>query len=211
MALDQATCRVTCTGATPGGEDWANVFHVRSRTAAANASPDSLDMSTFAALFVALYNDMDSVRATTCTLTNVVVTPLAPATDAPGEFPQSEAGTDAGQPFPAPVSIVVSHRTALGGKSFRGRTFLSGFTEGASTGDQRLTTTARDTIGTAFENLANGLAVATATVYDASDLAVYSRKLDVATPITSFRIGTIFDYQRSRRGRFPEGYVTYTP
>lgn len=76
--------------------------------------------------------------STSTTWVDVITTDLrtegAPQfTSQSGGFPIT--GTDATNPMPNEVAALVSWNTALRGKSFRGRTYLSGFCEDGSAGN----------------------------------------------------------------------------
>lgn len=94
--------------------------------------------------------------ATTSSLLRVGIRDLR--TDNQPEFRDSGAavaGTGAGEGLPGSVAMCVTLRTSGAGKSFRGRTYLSGWNEGAN-GANGLITTAAATAGVNFMSAVNG-------------------------------------------------------
>lgn len=85
------------------------------------------------------------------------------------------AGGGTGDPLPLSVASVVTLRTALAGRSFRGRTYLTGFTEAANDATGRIVSTAA-AAGVAFVNGINN-----ATIPSHLALAVLSRPKNART------------------------------
>src|ERR1041385_1621876 len=83
------------------------------------------------------YEDLRGAMRSTSAWDHVVVTDLrtegAPEFESVnGGFPL--VGTDSGEDLPYQNAAVITWRTALRGRSFRGRTYLGGFTESFSSG-----------------------------------------------------------------------------
>lgn len=112
------------------------------------------------------------------------------------------AGTAAGDLLPPQISFVVTLRTALAGKSYRGRVYLTGFAEAANgaTGQASAGT------GTACVAFINSIANALGT--SSMNLAVVSRPAPLAVPprpvgmvnnvVNSISRDLIWDTQRRR-------------
>lgn len=102
-------------------------------------------------------------------------------------------GQDPGAILPVATALVVTLRTPLAGKSFRGRVFLPGFSAGSNTG---LGTPSADVVTHAviFVNAIDTNVQAATTLR----LAVASRKLGVANYSTSRDADARWDTQRRR-------------
>lgn len=108
-------------------------------------------------------------------------------------------GTDAANALPPQTALVVTLRTANAGKSYRGRTYLTGFTEASNEADGTVSVAAR-TAATAFLNAIN-----TALAASSMSLAVMSRpnaahaKAGWSTAVTTVQMrDAIWDTQRRR-------------
>jgi len=91
-------------------------------------------------------------------------------------FPPSSNGAVVGDPLPSYVAAVNSIRTAQGGKSHRGRFFLSGFGESNSLG-QTMTGPTRDAIIAFIACVVTGFITGSGPGTLFFKLGVYSRKL----------------------------------
>jgi|ERR1051326_1155131 hypothetical protein len=120
-------------------------------------------------------------------------------TSVAGGFPIH--GTDSGGPLPWQTAAVVTWRTALRGKSFRGRTYLGGFTESFSDG-RDVSSTLISAIEDWRDDMLSGI--------DGSigSLAVTSRQhnkeprlIGISTAITSGEVNPFWGTQRRRAGR----------
>lgn len=198
--------RVVCSGDLYGQEAWANVFHVNPGgafdeeevfdafenfydTAAAgggmralNPCPGEVSTGNF------------GVRLTQLTM-QAVEDPAIPFV----RTLIAAGGQNTAGGLPLDVSVIISWRTALAGKSFRGRTYLPPFhtnqVTDAGGGVPRLTAATRVALAVQAEALITALVAANAV------LCVYSRKPGVgATTIVGGYIDDSFDTQR-RRGR----------
>lgn len=101
-------------------------------------------------------------------------------------------GTGANTPLPYQVAAVVSWRTGVAGKSFRGRSYIAGWNEAGNSATGRIDAAVVTDLKDAAENL-----VAALQAVD-TPLVIYSRKLDVATPVTSVQVDNRWDIQRRR-------------
>lgn len=110
----------------------------------------------------------------------------------------AKAGTGT-TPHPAQVSAVFSFLTALTGKSFAGRAYWPA-TGAALNGSGEFTATLED-VAQGFAELVTTGILGAAGAPTGANLAVYSAKLDVATPVHTIRFGNVPDIQRRRRIR----------
>lgn len=144
-------------------------------------------------------------------LTRVDVRGLDSATAATHSEPVIPAapGTINDQALPGNCSLCISFRTALGGRSFRGRNYVPGITEGNSTGSQVASANANGIL-TAYNGLqayvaANAFAATWTWVVVSTRAGGVDRAAGVTTPITSaILVDYVVDSQRRRlpgRGR----------
>lgn len=106
------------------------------------------------------------------------------------------AGSATAQQLPAECSVVCTLGTAIAGKSYRGRVYLPPPSEDVNNVGVVLAAYLTD-VKAAFDTWlrsSTGNNLQTADL----DLCVYSRKLDVATLVTSTRMNNTFDSQRGR-------------
>lgn len=202
--------RCTVLGHTPGGERWVNVFHV----AQDDADGDVLTLPIATEIrdrFATFYNAIKGLQDVAYGVDQFVVKNLQAGHDGE-QFELVPAvaivGTGAGGPLPSQDAIVVSWKTPLAGRKFRGRTFLAGFAKSALDADAMgLTPANQAVVGNAARALLTGLAA------DNHALNVWSRieppVNGIATPVSAVRVGRIFDTQRRRRNRFNEAYVAF--
>jgi hypothetical protein len=111
----------------------------------------------------------------------------------------AQAGTGAGDLLPLQTCLCITLRTALAGKSFRGRCYLWGYTEGSNTANGGISST---TSSVAFVT-----AIKSALVASGLDLGVLSRpnatlpipRAGTVTPVTSVVArDSVWDTQRRR-------------
>lgn len=126
------------------------------------------------------------------------------------EFPHTAgpvSGTNVGELLPPQICLVITHRTALAGPSYRGRTFLWGFTEASNTGGSVCLDSAADAalaflVAVQGVLAANGLTLAVLSrPRDAqvAPLPIKPAKAGWATPVTSLIIRNLgWDTQRKR-------------
>lgn len=187
---------VTCTGSGGSGDRWANVFAL---DASAGSTP-AADLALIAPSFVAFYEDLiaASVFPSGWSLENVNI--KENVFGGIGSADQTEttvAGGDAGHQAPQ-VAVVVSWKTALSGKSFRGRTYLGPLDrEIIDESTAKIKGTAVSAIDTAAGDLRTALVVSGFT------LVVWSRKLNSFQAVTLQSVGSTFDTMRSRRSSLP--------
>lgn len=103
-------------------------------------------------------------------------------------------GTGAGNPLPNEVAAVVTLRTALAGRRYRGRAYLGGFIVGENDATGRIVAGLNTAMVTFMTNVQTDMAAQGIT------LAVLSRKYLLATPVASITArDTSWDTQRSRK------------
>jgi hypothetical protein len=109
------------------------------------------------------------------------------------------SGTNGGAPAPGNATSTISWRTSGIGRSKRGRSYFPGFAESHINDDDTVNS------GQLVSLSALGAAMMSAFLNaSSSSLGVYSRVLNVITPVASFVIENILDTQRRRlpqRGR----------
>jgi hypothetical protein len=94
------------------------------------------------------------------------------------------------------MAICASHHTGFSGKSYRGRTYLGGWAEAANDSIGQVAASYRTLIQNAFDTLRSNLATG---VTNGVELAVISRTLLVATPITATTVNASWDHQDRRK------------
>jgi len=191
--------QATVSGGMANGASWANVFNiilapsVPLTQAIADAVGD--DLNTF-------YDAINGHLTTDWNALSCVVTDLrvegGPQYTADSGFPL--VGGDSGAPLPNTVALVVTWRTATRGRSFRGRTYLGGWGEAASSGNSP-GATPLDAVRTAATDLISNLG---------GTLGVLSRHHNgdlrseaIITEITAAEVGAVWDTMRSRKQAEP--------
>lgn len=119
------------------------------------------------------------------------------------DFAPGVAGLLANHSLPTQTTMCVTWRTANSGRRYRGRTNLSGWTEGSNDDDGDINSAARGTVLTAAENLLAGL------VSNGHSLQILSRGntsppapaawTAFHTEVTSAAVNREWDVLRSRR------------
>lgn len=112
--------------------------------------------------------------------------------------PSTTVGGGTGEPATLAASVVVTQKTALAGKRYTGRMYLPAPNEGAVAGDGR---TYQAVSVTAFQNAMNAYFTAINAIGAAGDtarFAVLSRRIGVATPVTSLVVRNYVATQRRR-------------
>lgn len=109
----------------------------------------------------------------------------------------------AGGTLPYEVAVVCSLRTAIAGRSYRGRSYQGPVGVNAVTASGRLSTTYRDHLG-------NGISSFLAACNTGGNVpVVWSRTRQVATPITNVVVDDVFDSQRRRQDQLTPVAVSY--
>jgi hypothetical protein len=157
-----------------GVQDAVNVLHVEATY--------TLDLTTATVLtdiFVDAWNaHLESVINDEITLTDMVVTDLRTVGGPQFTVAYNTPGTSGTDALPWTTAALITWNTALRSRSTRGRTYLVGFVEGGSSG-QNMTDTLFTHIGDFAQALVDGYGGA---------LAVLSKKNGTSEPITSFTL-----------------------
>ena len=190
-----AFIRLTCETLTGTGQRGLNIWHANVESTNAAAAADLVaDLDTF---YTALggYFGTSTVTTIGVSCTTVEDPPLiVPVT------PQTAAGTVVTTTAtPAQLAQVISWRTALAGRSYRGRTYIGPVVLGALSGSTFSTTvvTAAQAAADALVANSNG-----STDYQLVVLSRFSggveRPNPIGTPITSALVGNRVETQRRR-------------
>lgn len=178
-------------------EHTENVYHVQG-TAAWTVS----SLTDLATAFAGWENSTAKLhRATNTGLEKIYIRDLTTQTGHVVEVAETINGTDAGTPLPNNVTIALTARTGIAGRSFRGRSFWIGLTASAlAGGGSYISNGALSTLLSVME------ALRTTTFPNSGQLVVASfrsggawRSSAVLTPITNFSVAdTGLDSQRRR-------------
>lgn len=108
-------------------------------------------------------------------------------------WPANTVGTSTGEQLPANVALATTLRTKYRGPKYRGRSYLGGFTEAATNGDN-MTSAFLSAIATLVLNVVafNGGVTTPVT------MVVASRKHQLLTAITSYAVTSIVDTMKRR-------------
>lgn len=177
------------------GQPWANVHGLRVPEA---FLLDQTVVDEIADCFHTLYTSLFGFGVcTTCDATAFVLSDLRTATSPSwdGAWLDFSGGATA-DPLPPQTAIVASHSTGFRGRSFRGRTYIPGWGENINDTIGQVLAATRAAIPGAFNTFRSDLAAVT---NGPVEHAVVSRKLLVATPITSTTVDPEFDRQNRRK------------
>jgi len=131
------TVRVVYEGRLEQGTNWANIIHCRHPSGA----PSGADIAALLVELDRLYTGASygggatfwSGAATNgAVLDTITITPLD-GTSASTVATVGQAGANTADPLPAGTALVLTHRTNLRGRSFRGRTYIAGWGEDMNT------------------------------------------------------------------------------
>lgn len=178
------------------GTNWANVWGVY------NPDPFLLDQSIANDIADAFFDGyaLDAASRTFgWSLDSIEVRDLRTATSPSWDAVITPfSGSNAGDAMPPQTAVVLSHRTGLRGKSYNGRTYMNGWVEVSNDGDGSVDPALRTALLAEVAAIEAGLAAVTGGPFE---LAVLSRKLLVATPITSTTVDSEWDRQDRRKRR----------
>lgn len=139
-----------CFDFVTDGQNWQFCFIVRKTAGGVNPA----DLATVAGIGQAWWNaTMKPLLVTAAVLRQIRATDITTQGGPQSTITMNSAGTGAGSPAGLGSPIVVSLRTALRGRSYRGRAYISGWNAGTMTDSVNTTST-----------LANSLAAAVATL-----------------------------------------------
>lgn len=212
-SLSPGVYRVVASGQLYGVETWNNVFHVD-----ATASVDHNDvLDAFEDVYNVAHTGggtswLNPCRGTAGGVTGVsllllsiqaVVTPAPPLI----RTMNHTGGQNTAGGLPVDVAEVVSWRTALAGRSFRGRTYLPPWHENQN--DDSTGTFPIPTAATVAAVAVNAAGLITELAGISAPLAVYSRKLSSAQHVLGGFIDNNWDTQRRRSKSQPTVRVSF--
>lgn len=182
---------------TAAGSRVENVYHVKKIA----TSWDVTSLATVADKFIAWYDEtLKSQVSSSVNLALVVATDHSSATGPRLEYTEGLpiAGSNAGVLLPNNATVAASWRTALRGRSYRGRTFHVGMTQSQVEGSN-LAAGAQAALQLVYSNLMSA-------VNDSDHQLVVvsrfnqgtSRIIGAATPINNVTIDPVVDSQRRR-------------
>lgn len=187
-----AVYQVAVTG-VHAGEPWANVLHFSQGDDLSLADVDQL--TDLGEKVRAAYNtQLQPDLSEEWHLQQVAVTDINGPAGLQSIVSFSDDGAQVTDPLPSQMALTVSWRTALRGKSFRGRTFLNGWiadaldSDGNADGGPQIDA---DGWATAIESI-------DVDAFGPLPLVIYSRLLQVVTPVVSHSIDGRFDVIRHR-------------
>jgi hypothetical protein len=127
-------------------------------------------------------------------LVSVLVQPLD-GTSAAHVEPAEEVGGFSGEPVPDNVAMVVTFRTALAGRSHRGRAYIPGVATAAlDSNNYQWGASNTSAMSSDFDNWQSAIATSTSSMTH----GVLSRTLGVITPVTSYQARRTLATQRRR-------------
>lgn len=169
-----------------------NVMHVVPKT---GASPFGLTVVTDAAneAEVAYTDSILTQQSAAVTLDEISATDISVANGATFTTTVGVAGSVAGTRLPDNVALVASWATAISGRSFRGRSFITGIPSSAADADGKQVTQAfRDGMDTEAASFKSSMGAGD------FDLAVASPTLGTSSLVTSSNVDRRIDTQRRR-------------
>lgn len=175
------------------GTDWAlNVLHAQ---LPGGESVNAGLAAAWATDLNALHDSsgLAALQPATISIDRVGVRDLRTANQPLHEADVSSAGTGAGDLLVRAASIVVTMRTNLAGRSFRGRSYVPGFNEAQNGADGTIAPAASAAAAAWIAG------IRTAATARGHTLAVASVKLGISTPVTSQLVrDNVWDVQRRR-------------
>lgn len=185
-----------CFNFVTAGQNWQFCLTIRKSTGA----PTTGDLATlvtqghswYAATLKSLIYSSTSLKSIIATDQTVQGGPQAITT-------YNEAGTASGGLIPVGTPLVVSLRTALRGRSYRGRVYVSGLSSTFLTDAANISSGYAASFGSAFLTLLSSLATAGFDIVVASKQHNGAVTSPAATnPVIAFVVDTFLDSQRRR-------------
>lgn len=177
------------------GDQVQNVFHVN------GAPADAAELQVLADAAIAEWdtsNWVPQLRQTT-DLTKVVVSDLNPGNPVTAEATRAFVGGSGGTGIPPEIAAVITLRTGLRGRSFRGRTFIGPLAESMINSDGEIdlgVTTGQGLLLQFFQYWTNLQSVDTGS--GTHTLMVASFTLGRITPVEKIELDDQVDHQQSR-------------
>lgn len=189
------TIRCSAEGLMPNGHVWANVFHLRKTNiltyAAAIAAADPV-IAAFWTNHTVGSPGWGYYAATTASVQQIRYLPLD-GTSAETLVAHVQAGAAAADPLPENVALVVTLRTVLRGRSYRGRMYLGCITEGNNSGTGQPNAGMLTDLTAQFSS-----AFITNLVGTGVSLVVASYLHSTAQDVSAININNVWDTQRRR-------------
>lgn len=189
------TLQVACSG-TNLGTNWTNVYGLQVDSAFLMSDAVATEITN---AFGAMYAALAAFFNLGWVWDEVYINDLR-TLNAPSYVPSFNgvSGTNTEHALSPAIAACVSHGTGFGGRSYRGRTYLSGWTESQNDGDGTIAAAVRQNVVTLFNNLRTDLEN---NVTNGAQLAVVSRTLLVSTAVTAHSVDAEWDHQdRRKRG-----------
>jgi hypothetical protein len=98
-------------------------------------------------------SNLRNLISTAATLVEIIATDLTSQGAPQNRVTVNQTGLESGTPLPSNAALVVSHRTAKRGRSYRGRSYLSGRGIGGSNGANEVAAAIASGVGAAFAAL----------------------------------------------------------
>lgn len=176
------------------GEEWNNVIGLTSST---TFLLDQTVVNEIADVIRTAYASAAAAFSTAWTLTDISIADLRTATSPAWDSDVVDlAGSAAGAGMSPNIAVCVSHQTGFRGRSYRGRTYLTGIPTSTMENDGTIASSRRALFIGIFANMR--LNLPSVSVGDFTQ-AVVSRKLLEATPVTSSTVDLELDHQDRRK------------
>jgi len=185
---------VTCSGVGGTGDIWANVFGVDiSEWVGTEAALATELAGPFLDFYTVLVDA--GYYPQHWKLNNINVKGNVFGGISSIDVAESLEVTDTKPAAPPQVAVVISWKTALAGRSFRGRTYIGPVCSELSTSEGVILEAGRS----GLDNEAEALLLALRGLTVSMPLVVWSRKLNSFEHVTAHSVGPYFDTQRRRR------------
>jgi hypothetical protein len=189
--------RCAIRGTMPSGQRWVNVYHM---LFSGSPPPLTADFTALTAKFLRLYTGtayaggqkVSQHWPAATTIDDVTYTPLDGVSPSQVQL-FGVAGAEAAEALPSEVALCMTLRTALRGRSHRGRIYLGGFTEALNTTGGIVA--AADLTGITLQM--EGFRADLSTV--SWQWVVASYLLSTSSPVISITSNNKWDVQRGRK------------
>jgi len=189
-------------GTAPSSQSWENVFGIIAAGDLDQTEADGL-ASSVATLYGVLDGWSDAYSVDSITVTDLRVLD-GPQFDSANDLPV--AGRDSANPLPLQVAALISWGTSHRGRSYRGRTYIPGFTETFANG-AHVITDALDSLGD-FRDLIvapGGHTFGVISRYEPNPSPPPSSVLRDPGMINEITDGTVHSLWKTQRRRAPRG------
>jgi hypothetical protein len=203
--------RLSIFGTLPTGEEWSVNPAYNISDFGVSTTPAQVQAVATAAAAVSPGASMLALWTTTTALTGVRVEArdndgtLENLAEAIRAIPLAGSGTSA---HPFQTATVTSLRTAQVGQSGRGRLYWPATGCGIANATLRLSAPTPTALLTAVSTYLGAIQTAVRVTFAGANLAVWSRKMNLANNVTSLQQGDVLDTQRRRRDTLVENYVS---